>query len=249
MAETLAECERWLNRDKSNKKMVQSLVGKLMFVTNCIKPARRFLACILATFRSLNDGAWTTLSHDFKLDLLWFVRFARAANGVFYYTPHRKVLEIQCDSSLVGGGGTALNWYYAWKYTPAHLRNYPLIHHLEAINLVVALKTLAPHIAEPGATILISTDNEASSWALQSGRTKDSVFASCSREIWLQALIHNYHVTIQHKRGSLIPMADALSRQFHDPDMAKFVSDAVRKNDLICVSPCLDEYVFFSVNI
>lgn len=149
---------------------------------------------------------------------------------------------------MVGGGGTALNYYYACKYPQTHLDVYPLIHHLEAINLVVAFKTLAPLIGEVGATVLISTCI-IHSWALESGKTKDSVFASCSREMWLQALIGNYHVTIQHKLGTQIPLADALSRQFHNKEMKKFVTESVLRNNLVSVIPRLDNFVFFNVNI
>lgn len=31
-------CKAWLNRKRASKKMVQSVVGKLLFITNCIAP-------------------------------------------------------------------------------------------------------------------------------------------------------------------------------------------------------------------
>lgn len=73
--------------------------------------------------------------------------------------------------SLVGGGGGAGQFCNAWEYPQPHLVRFPDIHHLEAINLVVAYNTLAHRVAYPGCLIVISTDNLGSSIALQTGRT------------------------------------------------------------------------------
>lgn len=206
MSEILTLCQEWTNRRRANLKMVQSLAGKLLYVANCIIPARRFLTRILATLRALAHTKWITFSKDFRLNLKWFLNFASLANGSFYYIPERKEIEIQCDSSLVAGGGVASQYYYSWKYARDHINNYSKIHHLEAINLLVAYRTLAPLVGELGALIVISTDNLASSCALETGRTQDPLFARCSREMWLQASINNHSVVIRHKHGSLIPM-------------------------------------------
>lgn len=93
--------------------------------------------------------------------------------------------------------------------------------------------------------VVISTDNEGSSWALQTGRTKDPVFASCSRQLWLDALVNTHMVVIKHKSGSLIPLSDALSRQSLDSKKAQFAREAVQHQSLTALSPVLKGYVFF----
>lgn len=62
MNEVLAECDKWLKRRRANKKMVQAIAGKLIFVANCVQQARKFTARILATLRAMQDGAWITLN-------------------------------------------------------------------------------------------------------------------------------------------------------------------------------------------
>lgn len=108
------------------------------YVSQCIQPARRFLSRILATLANMKDGQWVALTQQFKLDVLWFVRYAEQANGIFYYQPEQHLVEIECDSSMYGGGGTALSYCYSSVYPKEHVQKYPLIHHLEAINLLVA---------------------------------------------------------------------------------------------------------------
>lgn len=246
LADTLKECNIWLDKNKASKKMIQSLAGRLLHITHCIQPARRFLSRILATLANLDDGQWISISPQFRLDVLWFTTYAQQANGIYYYQPQRPEIEIECDFSLYGGGGVAPGYYYSWIYPEHHIKKYPQIHHLEAINLLVAYRTLAKKIQRPGATIVISTDNSGSSFALQSGRTKDTVFASCSRQLWLDATTNNHIVLIRHKPGHLIPLSDALSRQSRDTQKDVYVRETVRRQNLIFVHPALSGYVFFN---
>lgn len=191
LTEVLQLCQSWITKKRANLRMIQSLAGRLLYVANCITPARRFMSRVLAALRALDNKKWVTLGHEFKLDLRWFLYYAELANGRFYYTPERNKSEIECDSSLLGAGGVAGRYYYSWLYSDEHTTTYSHIHHLEAINLLVAYPTLAPLVTQPGDQVIISTDNISSSYALETGRTKDSVFAKCSREMWLLATINN----------------------------------------------------------
>lgn len=64
--------------------------------------------------------------------------------------------------------------------------------------------------------VVIYTDNLGSSWALETGRTKDEVLSKCSWEMWLEATTNNHIITIRHKPGEELVLADALSRQSRD---------------------------------
>ena len=51
--EILRELEHWRNRAVCNRKQVESLVGKLQFMSNCICPVRLFISRLLAEMRSI----------------------------------------------------------------------------------------------------------------------------------------------------------------------------------------------------
>lgn len=137
LQDIVQECGQWLRKDKASKKMIQTIVGKLIFNSNCVYPGRKFLARILRTLSFMPDNASTTLSVQFKADVKWFYYNTKIANGIFLCPPPpvRPTIEIECDSSLNGGGGNTEGFYYVWPYNPAHITEYPQIFQLEAINI------------------------------------------------------------------------------------------------------------------
>ena len=69
---------------------------------------------------------------------------------------------IECDSWLTGVGGGA---FFAEEYSPGFVRAYLLIHELEALNLVVALRTLRTDVCA-GLDLIMNIDNATSAHAL-----------------------------------------------------------------------------------
>lgn len=244
--ETIQECEKWSHRKRANRRMIQSILGKLIHVSACVAQGRKFVSRIIDTLRSMGNHNWTNVTEEFLLDIKWFLAYARAANGIHIYHLDRPQIELECDSSKEGGGGHSRHLCYAWKYSSQHKTLYDAIHQLEAINVVLAYKTLAPHLNIPGAHVTIFTDNSASSFAIQSGKTKDKVLASCSREMWLQAAKNDHLISIVHKPGEQLVLADALSRRFSEPAKALLADTLIQQNCLTCIEPVLDNYVFFT---
>lgn len=245
LQDVLEDCRAWLNKSRVNKKTVQAIVGWLVYISNCVLPGWKFTSRILGALRAMGDRQWTTLTPDFKADLRWFVAYAEASNGHFLINPNRPTFDIECDASLLAAGGNSATHCYQWVFASQHKDKYKPIHHLEAINVVVAIRTLLPSAVTP-LDIIVWTDNSASAWALQSGRTRDPVLAACAREIWLIASIHNHNITVKHKAGKDIPLADALSRAAFSNEKARIAADLIHQRALVTVKPVLNGYVFFS---
>lgn len=115
LGEVIVECNSWLNKSKVSKKMIQSIAGKLVYISNCIISGRKFK---------------------------WFATYAEAANGILMFPTSLPTVSIECDSSLKGAGGHDHVNCYTWAYAPKHRKVFPDIVHLEAINVVVAFRTL-----------------------------------------------------------------------------------------------------------
>lgn len=82
-----------------------------------------------------------------------------------------------------------------------------------------------------------------------SGRTKDTVLASCAREFWLDAAKNGDRIEIEHKPGTAIPLADGLSQMTIDNTKLKYVRMVVAQKKLVSVKPVLNNYVFFNPDI
>jgi len=63
---------KWLTKKSVPKTELQSLIGKLAFVSKCVRPGRLFLTHILDTLHSLRcNHHRVTLSAEFQKDIHW----------------------------------------------------------------------------------------------------------------------------------------------------------------------------------
>lgn len=247
--EILDECKLWMNRAHATKKMIQQIAGKLLFLCNCVHQGRKFMTRILAVLRDMGNRQWTTINKNFKADINWFYKYAAQGNGIFLCAPTKRQFQIECDSSLYGAGGNTEETYYQWTYSQQHIKNFPHIYQLEAVNIVVAYKTLANFFPTTPTHVTVWTDNITSSFALQTGRTKDDILGACARELWLHASKRNQTVEIKHKRGVLLPLADALSRLSHDQAKLKLARNIIEHKGLTRVMPDINDYEFFDPSL
>ena len=97
-------CHEWQNKKVFSKRQLQSLLGSLLFVSKCVRPARVFLNCMLAFLRPMGTNKIATLTCSFFRDLNWFCTFLKQFNGVVYYDPRSIQAELHLDACLTGMG-------------------------------------------------------------------------------------------------------------------------------------------------
>ena len=215
--DTLEECQRWMQKTTASRKELQRLVGRLQHIAKCVPPARRFMSRIFAALRDSPYHGRAPVPGELQSDIKWFLEYARQSNGkVLLKTAEKAPWIIECDSSMKAGGAFSKNHYYGKTYPTDMTSKYTNIAHLEAINLIAAMRALAPNNPHEY-NITINTDNSASQQVLASGAGRDPVLTACAREIWLYAASESCEVNIVHKPGRELILADALSRRAFDP--------------------------------
>ena len=129
---------QWRNRTHCSKRQLQFLLGLLLFVYKCIKPARIFLNRMLMTLRQAHVTQKIELNQDFKRDLIWFEKFCPLYNGISLYQHKNVDSVLDLDACLTGWGACWSHWVY---HLPLQLRygNYSIVH-LEMVNIFLALK-------------------------------------------------------------------------------------------------------------
>ncbi|KAI8509515.1 hypothetical protein Bbelb_133630 [Branchiostoma belcheri] len=82
LEEVGALVQSWLRKRKATKRELQSLIGKLVFVSHCVPPGRLFISRMLETLRALNRNHHRfRVSREFRLDLHWWNQFLQSFNA------------------------------------------------------------------------------------------------------------------------------------------------------------------------
>lgn len=237
LSELMLDCQKWESMESASKKDLQHIAGKLNHVSQAIFNSRKFMSRILDTLRSAPASGTIPLGQDFKLDIRWFLECAAEANCTRLIQPVLRTVLIECDACLQGAGGWCKQSGKVFNYKfPDHFTNNYHITQLEALNIVVAIKTFIPEFTSPH-RFLIHTDNEAAMFTINSGRTRDPILAACAREVALIAAQRQATVELVHVPGISLTLVDALSRR-HVSSRHNFIAmDIATKHNLTFVSP------------
>lgn len=209
-----SELSSWSSRESYTLKQLQSLLGKLSFVTACVKPGRIFMSRLLNSLRAFpSTRARLPVSADMKADIAWWLDFLPIFNGTSLIKPiHWEFDDLQftTDASLHAGGATCLNECFTCEFPEDIVRSAGHITALELYTIVVAVKFWAPKLSHR--KFLVSCDNKAAVTVVNSGSSKDHFMQRCLRELWFTAAVHDCELTARHIPGVHNVLADALSR-------------------------------------
>ena len=136
--------QRWLTRRTATKSALQFLVGKLVFVSKCVRQRRVFIARILALLgKSRHNHHHANLTAEFRKDSVWWRRFLREYNvismiNIAKWTSPDAVFS--ADACLAGCGGVCGNQYFHRVFPPFISEQNLDISSLKLLTIVVALK-------------------------------------------------------------------------------------------------------------
>ena len=115
------------------------------------------------------------------------------------------------DACLQAAGGHAPGLgLYAYEFPDYIQRCQFSINSLEAFNILVCLRLWASHWT--GQSVILFCDNWASVCATNSGRAEDPLIRAITRELWWITAVHDVFLTIRHRPGAQMHVADVLSR-------------------------------------
>ena len=210
LQEIIHKCEAFEGKQEVHKTELQSLLGKLLYVSKIIRPARGFLNRMLNTLRRAQQKV-VHLDEGFHKELAWFRVFLSHFNGrtSFANWGDKVEGEIFVDASLHGLGAWFDGEFYS-KALPGYVKTQERIVVFEMINVLVALRVWADKIQ--GQRIDIWCDNSAVVSVCASGKTRDGELGIILREILMLVAEKNVELKVKHIRGESDEHADALSR-------------------------------------
>ena len=200
-------CRQWASRHRVSKRQLQSLLGKLLYISKCVRYARVFMGRMLNTYRKHHNRSVVYLDQDFHRDLSWFNQFLYTFNGRVFVN---KVEEftVYVDASFMGIGGCFNDNVYTHSIPNTFV--FGSIVHLELINVLVAIRLWREHFKN--SVIKVYCDNGAVVAALNNFRIRDQLILTIVRNIWLELASFNIDLITMHIPGVSNTYADILSR-------------------------------------
>ena len=207
--------EQWIHKRTATKAALQSLVGKLIFISKCVRQSRIFIARILILLRKvLFNHHHVNLTAEFRKDIAWWRRFLRAYNGVSMISTAQWSSPgevFTTDACLTGCGGLCGDQYFHAAFPSFVVQQTLDINCLELLTIIVALKLWG--LQWSGLRLTVRCENEVTVTVLNTGRCqKLKSLDSCLRELCYLAAIHEFKIRAVHVPGVSNCYADILSR-------------------------------------
>ena len=186
VAEVREEVCLWMKRCSATKKSLQQLLGKLFWVSRCVKFSRGFMGRLLSQLQSmhpLSDYKNTKLSPGCKQDIAWWDRYLRRFNGVemlYQSDPLGLSLDqlldssanVNCGDAQPRGGGSYFGSEYWSRSFPTWLQNDSIPIHLKEFWVVLVSAWIWGEQWQ-GKLVYIFCDNTAVVEVLEKERPKD----------------------------------------------------------------------------
>ena len=126
-------CKSWTLTTKCSKISLQSLFGKLWYISKCVRASRPFLNRMLDILRAVDKLNNIQLTAGFHQDLAWFCKFLPRFNDTSFFKHNKIQGQIELDASLQGLGAIFNNQVYAVVLHCGY-RDFGIVH-LEMLNI------------------------------------------------------------------------------------------------------------------
>ena len=229
LAEVTAEVKKWQKKTTTTKKALQQLLGRLFWVSRCVRFSRPFMGRLLYQLKNMHhqsDYKKSPLSPESKLDIDWWHRYLSKFNGVeliYVDEPLDLTLEQLLDTTAVVNCGDAQMWgggsYYADEYWsrpfPAWLQSPEIPIHLKEFYVVLASCWLWGD-RWTGRLTYIFCDNDAVVETLDKKKPKDPKMLELLRVFLYIVCVKKFTPTFKKIGTKENSTADFISR-CHDP--------------------------------
>ena len=236
LEELREELSLWTKKKRASKKHIQQLLGKLFWVSRCVKYSRGFMARLLAQLRILHhipDNKSLILPEDCKEDIKWWYRHVRRFNGVELLFSEEPLpgsvnelissnANVCCgDAQLNGGGAYFRDEFWSREFPPWLIGNEVPIH-LKEFWVVIASAILWGNRWR-GSLVYIFCDNSAVVQVLEKESPRDDTMAGLLREFLYIVCSRGFTPVFRHIGTQENYIADFLSRHHDSHSLETFL--------------------------
>ena len=208
--------KKWVNRTVAKKQELQSLLGKLLWVSKTVRLSRAFVGRIIAETRKLDKQSdKTVLSNDIRKDIPWWDKYLEVFSGVEIIPAPSVYLAVYGDACVQGGGGwnPSASEYFSVKFPGIYASPTIPIHIKEFF--VVIFKIRKWGMLWSGHKIVIYCDNDAVCDTVTNMKPKHPDMQCLLRELLYWVCRFNFFPILHKISSKENDTADLLSR-VHD---------------------------------
>ncbi len=183
LCEIQALLAKWQWKRLVSRKELESLLGKLHLMSQCVQAGHVMVNRLLTFLRGMPHLGKRDLSDEARLDIKWWHDYLPESTGVTMLQLHTVLPEalFETDSMLHWARGVRGNEYFTIRYPESVTRMDPHFVVLEMWAVVIALKVWKDHLG--GSALRVKCDNVATLHAINSGSMHSSAMAAVLREI------------------------------------------------------------------
>ena len=207
----------WARKTVATKEELQSILGKLMWVSKVVRFSRCFVSRIIGVLKGLRTQKQkVTLSKEIRKDFLWWSEFLPVFNGIELLVPDTVFCSVLGDATPQGGGSwNEREKEYFSRAFPAHLQDPNIYIHVKEFLVAIAAAKVWGHYWE-GKRIAIYCDNEAVVKSMIYQKPQDPELQKCLREMLFLACKFHFQPIFLRISTDDNDIADFISR-VHDP--------------------------------
>ena len=233
LQEVRSEVQLWLKKTTATKKNLQKLLGKLFWISRCVKFSRSFMARLLGQLKlhsTVGDNKKLKLSQDCMADIFWWDRYLRRFNGVEILYPSdpislslEQLLEssflVNCGDAQMMGGGSYYGMEYWSRPFPRWLQDPQIPIHVKEFWTVLASAWLWGEYWR-GKVIYIFSDSDPVVDVLVHEKPKDVKMQELLREFLFIVCTRGFTPVFRKIGSKANAVADYISR-VHDQSETK----------------------------
>ena len=189
VSELHQELHKWLNKSSFTRHELQQLLGKLSFVSACVRPGRAFMSRLLNALRAGFSRPKNTsfpLTEELRSDLDWWLFFLSHYNGISVIPSDVLISTPELfatDACLSGCGVICFGKNFRREFPDFILSQDPHINELELLTVVIAIKLWSRKLG--GLKVELLSDNATCVSVINSQYSTNPFMQQCLRELWL----------------------------------------------------------------
>ena len=225
VAELKFELAKWSKKSVAKKGELQSILGKLLWVSKTVRFSRVFVSRIICEIRKLStQSAKTTLSYDVRKDFLWWDKYIDVFSGVEIIPPTTVCQSVLGDAYPQGGGSwnPTLAEYFSMRFPEYMCSPDTPIHIKEFIIVILCIRLWGKNWT--GQRILIYCDNTSVCDTCSYQKPSDPSMQKLLREFLYWVCKFNFHPIIEKISTKDNHIADFISRNHNEDDISSYLS-------------------------